>query len=128
WEGSGGHGFLRGGRAVSAWSVARRREDPGTPPVSTAPCTCPCYSLDRLRFSTAAAHVVSRSETPMDVVIDHADVLHEGVHTRGPHEVVSLRLQLFGECFRLRRRLGEIRERSRRTLVGWALVGLRERS
>ena len=27
--------------------------------------------------------VVGRSEAPMDVVVDHADVLHEGVHTRG---------------------------------------------
>src|ERR1700729_4324590 len=60
------------------------------------------------RFSTAAGHgrvlaVVGRSEAPMEVLVDHADVLHEGVLTRGSHEAVPLRLQLPGERFGLRR-------------------------
>ena len=63
----------------------------------------------------------------MDVVVDYADVLHEGIHTRGPDEAVPLRLQLLGERFGLRRRRGEARERLRCTLAG-GLVGLGERA
>src|SRR5438093_3458043 len=39
-----------------------------------------------LRSSAAAGRggVVGRAETPMDVVVDRADVLHERVHTRPP--------------------------------------------
>ena len=37
-----------------------------------------------------ALGVVGGSEATVDVVVDHADVLHEGVHARGPHEAVSL--------------------------------------
>jgi hypothetical protein len=38
----------------------------------------------------------------MDLVVYHADVLHERVHSRGPHEAVSLRFQLLRERLRLR--------------------------
>src|SRR5712692_2822220 len=48
----------------------------------------PLYSFGRVRA------VVGRSEAPMDVVVDHADVLHERVHTGGPDEAVPLRFQL----------------------------------
>jgi NAD-binding of NADP-dependent 3-hydroxyisobutyrate dehydrogenase len=54
----------------------------------------------------AGGGVVSRAEAPMDVVVDHADVLHERVDTRRPHEAVPLRLQLLRERLRLRGRLG----------------------
>src|SRR6266566_3666080 len=61
-----------------------------------------------LRSSAAAGHggVVGRAEAAMEVVVDHADVLHERVHARGPHEAVPLRLQLLRERLRLRGRLG----------------------
>ena len=52
----------------------------------------------------------------MDVVVYHADVLHERVHT-GPHEAVSLWLQLLGERLRLRCRRGEVSKGPRRTLT-----------
>lgn len=50
--------------------------------------------------------VVGRPKAAMDVVVDHADVLHECVHTRRPDEAVPLRLQLLRERLRLRGRLG----------------------
>src|SRR3954449_12727415 len=50
--------------------------------------------------------VVGRAEAPMDVVVDHADVLHERVDARRPHEAVPLRLQLLRERLRLWGRLG----------------------
>jgi hypothetical protein len=62
----------------------------------------------------------------MDVVVDHADVLHERVRTRRPHEPVPLRLQLRGERLRLRRPPGPFGNRPRCPLAG-DLVGLRER-
>ena len=34
--------------------------------------------------------VVAGSKAAVDVVVDHADVLHERIHARGPHEPVSL--------------------------------------
>src|SRR6266550_6487107 len=42
------------------------------------------------RSSTASgpAGVVDRAEAAMDVVVDHADVLHERVNARGPDEAV----------------------------------------
>src|SRR6202035_2615123 len=69
--------------------------------------------------------VAGGSEAAVNVVVDHADVLHERVHTRGPDKAVPLRLQLLGERLRLRCRGGEVRERTRRTLGG-ALVGSRQ--
>src|SRR6266487_1425641 len=84
--------------------------------------------LDGLRSSVASgrAGVVGRAEASMDVVVDHADVLHERVHARGPHEAVPLRRQLLRERRRLRGRLGQIREGPRCPLAG-DLAGLRER-
>src|SRR5262249_39532203 len=69
--------------------------------------------------------VVGGSEAAVDVVVDHADVLHEGEHARRPDEAVSLRLQLLCERLRLRRRRGEVCDRPRRTLTR-ALVEPRE--
>src|ERR1700730_17887017 len=87
-------------------------------------------SSARSRSSPAAVLAMWRagvgcSEAPMDVVVDHADVLHEGVHTRGPDEAVPLRFQLLGERFGVRRRRGEVRERPRCTRAG-AFIGLGE--
>jgi len=64
--------------------------------------------LDGLQSSPAPGRggVVGRAETPVDVVVDHADVLHERVHTRRPDEAVPLRLQLLRELLRLRDRRG----------------------
>ena len=62
----------------------------------------------------------------MDVVIDHANVLHERVHARRSHEAVPLRLQLLGERVRLRCRRGELCDGPRRT-QSCALVAPRER-
>src|SRR6266568_7177688 len=85
--------------------------------------------LYRLRSSTASGRggVVGRAEAPMEVVVNHADVLHERVDTRGPHEAVSLRLQLLRERLRLRYRLGQIGN-GRRCLLAGNLAGLRERN
>jgi hypothetical protein len=49
--------------------------------------------------ASGRGEVVARAEAPMDVVVDHTDVLHERVHTRGPNEAVPLRLQLLRERF-----------------------------
>ena len=62
----------------------------------------------------------------MDVVVDHADVLHERVHARRADEAVPLRLQLLRERLRLRGRGGEVGEGPRCPLAR-DLVGLRER-
>jgi hypothetical protein len=40
--------------------------------------------------------VVGRAEASLDVVVDHADVLHERVHARWADEAAPLRLQLLG--------------------------------
>src|SRR5258708_39175907 len=45
---------------------------------------------------------VAGAEASVDVVVDHADVLHERVHAGWADESVSLRLELAGERFRLR--------------------------
>src|SRR2546423_1530565 len=68
----------------------------------------PPGSVDGLRSSALGDRggVVDGAEAPADVVVDHADVLHEGVHARGPDEAVPLRLQLLGERLRLRGRRG----------------------
>jgi len=65
-------------------------------------------SGDGLRSSTAPGRsgVVDRAEAPVKVVVDDADVLHECIYTRGPHEAVPLRLQLLRERLRLRSRPG----------------------
>src|SRR6266536_5690907 len=67
----GGAGAFRGGRG--------RRGAVGG-------CIGPVVVLDGLRSSAASgrAGVVGRAEASMDVVVDHAEVLHERVHTRGP--------------------------------------------
>jgi hypothetical protein len=54
--------------------------------------------------STAPARrrVITRAKATMDVVVHYADVLHEGIHTRGAYESMSLRLQLLRERLRLR--------------------------
>jgi hypothetical protein len=62
----------------------------------------------------------------MDVIVNYADVLHEGIHTCGPHEAIPLILQLLGERIRLWRRLGDVRQGPRCTLLR-GLVGLRQR-
>src|SRR5438552_2531110 len=79
-------------------------------------------------FSTppGAGAVVDRAEASMDVVVDHADVLHKRVHARGPDESVALRLQLLGERLSLRRSLGHVGDGPGCPLAG-ELVGLRER-
>src|SRR5438128_1770983 len=41
--------------------------------------------------------VVARPKAPVDVVVDHAHVLHERVYARRPDRAVPLRLQLLGE-------------------------------
>ena len=84
--------------------------------------------LDGLRSSADPGRggVVGRAEASMDVVVDYADVLHERVHTRAPHEAVPLRLQLLCERLRLRGRLGQVGDGRRCPLAG-DLVGLRER-
>jgi hypothetical protein len=63
---------------------------------------------DGLRSSKAPGRngVVDRAEAPVKVVVGEADVLHECVHTRRPHEAVPLRLQLLRERLRLRSRPG----------------------
>jgi hypothetical protein len=79
------------------------------------------------RFSMAAGcgGVAGRAEAAMDVVVDHAGVLHERVHTRRPHEAVPLRLQLPGERLRLRGRRGQAGKGPRCPLAG-DLAGPRE--
>src|SRR5262249_41948005 len=67
--------------------------------------------------------VVDPAEAPLDVVVDHAYVLHERLHARGPDEAVPLRLQLLGERFRLRRRLGQVGDGPGCPLAG-DLVGM----
>src|SRR5258706_14404727 len=49
-------------------------------PVPFLPVIFSQYSFGRVR------PVVGRPETPMDVVVDHADVLHERVHAGGADE------------------------------------------
>src|SRR4030088_634107 len=71
--------------------------------------------------------LVDRAEAPVDMVVDHADVLHERVHARGPDEAVPLRLQLPGERLRLRRDRGQVSYGQGCTLAGH-LVGLRQRN
>jgi hypothetical protein len=61
-----------------------------------------------------------------EAAIDHAVVLRERVHARGPDEAVSLRLQLLGEGIGLGCRGGQVRQRPWRSLAG-ALVRPRER-
>src|SRR5260370_357991 len=56
--------------------------------------------------ATCYGAVVGRAEASMDVVVDHADVLHERVHAGWADEAIPLRLQLFRERFRLRGRGG----------------------
>ena len=56
----------------------------------------------------AEVAVIARAEAPVDVVVDHADVLHERVHARRADEAVPLRLQLLGELLRLWRRLWKV--------------------
>ncbi len=60
----------------------------------------------------ASSHraVVSRAEAAMDVVVDHADVLHERVHARWADEAVPLRLQLLRERLRVRGRGWQVSE------------------
>ena len=58
------------------------------------------------RTPLARDQLIGRAEAAMDVVVDHADVLHERVHARRPDEAVPLRLQLLRERLRLRGRLG----------------------
>jgi hypothetical protein len=50
--------------------------------------------------ATSCRGVVGRTEASMDLVVDHADVLHERVHATRPDEAVPLRLQLLRERFR----------------------------
>src|SRR5882672_8790607 len=46
---------------------------------------------ERESTAPAAVGLGGRAEAPVDVVVDHAHVLHERVHARGPHEAVPLR-------------------------------------
>src|SRR4029077_9298684 len=69
--------------------------------------------------------MAGRSEAPSDVVIDHANVLHERVHARGAHEAVSLSFQLPGKRLRLWCRRGDLGNGSRHTFAR-SLIGLRE--
>jgi hypothetical protein len=63
-------------------------------------------------FRSSAARgcfgVVDRAETAVDVVVDHADVLHERVHARRSDKAVPLRFQLLRERLSLRGRRGEV--------------------
>jgi Na+/H+ antiporter NhaA len=66
---------------------------------------------DRRRLSSAARGcfgVVDGAETAVDVVVDHADVLHERVHARRSDKAVPLRFQLLRERLSLRGRRGEV--------------------
>jgi Dehydroquinase class II len=60
------------------------------------------------RADSGRGAIVDRAEATMDVVVDHADVLHERVDARRPDEAITLILQLFGERLCLRRRLGQV--------------------
>jgi chloramphenicol 3-O-phosphotransferase len=59
--------------------------------------------------------MAGRSETPSDVIVDHASVLHERVHTRGAHEAISLSFSR--ERSRGDRRIGEGRSHAQADLI-----------
>jgi hypothetical protein len=65
-----------------------------------------CSAVPKSSADPGLGVVVGRAKAPMDVVVDHADVLHERVDTRRSDEAVPLRLQLLRERLRLRGRLG----------------------
>src|SRR5882672_2281287 len=91
--------------------------DRGTPGGHRVPVPfLPSLAISTAHRSWSGPAVVGRSETPMDVVVDHADVLHEGVHAGGADEAAPLGFQLLGERVGVRRRLGEVRDRPRCTL------------
>ena len=50
----------------------------------------PVSTSGRSVLPATAASIVGGSEAAVDVVVDHADVLHERVDARGPDEAVSL--------------------------------------
>ena len=67
-----------------------------------------------------------RQEAALDVVVDHADVLHERVNAGGADKVVSLRLELLGEGLRLRCGGGDVGD-GPRCVCARRLVGFRQR-
>jgi hypothetical protein len=52
--------------------------------------------------------IVGCAEASVDVVVDHADILHERVHAGRANKAVSLRFELPGEGFCLRGGLGDV--------------------
>src|SRR4051794_26414841 len=68
--------------------------------------------------ASRALHLVA-PRTRRQVVVDHADRLHEGVHRRRPDEAEAAALELLGERLGLRRGGGQVGERLRHRRGLW---------
>jgi hypothetical protein len=77
------------------------------------PRPAPCVTMSRaLAMGPGLGSVMAgHSETPSDMVVDRANVLHERIHARRADEVISLGLWLFGQRLRQARRGGHHRSR-----------------